>query len=91
MYKKCIDCPFHKVVEDPDPYDSWNSDDEALVCTKVRREPDPKSRYQVDRLPYKPIDVGLRPYQKKNVDVPDWCPISTSTIRNEKIENILNN
>lgn len=89
MYKKCIECPFHKVIDDPDIY-AWNADDEALVCTKVRRDPDPKSRYMVDRQPFKPVDVALRPYQTKNVEVPDWCPISTSVKRDEKIEKILN-
>jgi len=90
MYKKCIECPFHKVIDDPDIYDSWNADDEALVCTKIKRDPDPKSRYMVDRQPFKPVDVALRPYQTKNVEVPDWCPISTSVKRDEKIEKILN-
>jgi len=60
MYKKCIECPFHKVIDDPDIYDSWNADDEALVCTKIKRDPDPKSRYMVDRQPFQ----GSHSYQK---------------------------
>ncbi len=90
MYNKCIECPFHRVVPDPDPTDWFNADDEAIVCSKVKRIPDTKSKYNVDRQEFKPIDVALRPYQTKKVDVPDWCPISTREIRNNKIVEILN-
>lgn len=86
---KCISCLYHRIVPDPDPTDWFNADDEAIVCMKVKREPDPISKYGVDRQPFQPIDVALRPYQTKNVDAPDWCPISVSKKRDDKIENIL--
>ncbi len=89
MYINCIECPFHLIVADPDPYDWFNADDEAIVCKKVPKEKDIKSTYTVDRTGFKPIDVALRPYQTKNVKSPDWCPISTSKIRDEKLEKIL--
>lgn len=90
MYNKCIDCPFHKIIPDPDPSDWFNVDDVAIVCTKSNHKPDPTSDYAVDRQSFTPIDVGLRPYQAKNVDAPDWCPISISKKRDEVIEKILN-
>jgi hypothetical protein len=76
-------------VNDPDLYDPWNTDDEAIVCMKVKKEPDKDSKYQVDRLPFKIVDVGLRPYQKKNVKSPDWCPVSKIALRDKKINEIL--
>lgn len=90
MYNKCIECPFHKIIPDPDPNDWFNADDEAIVCTKTKREPDLNSQHQVDKIGYRPIDVALRPYQTKNVQTPQWCPISKMNIRNDKINNILN-
>lgn len=86
---KCIECPFHKIVPDPDPHDWFNMDDEAIVCTKVKRTPIINTEYLSDKQEFKPIDVGLRPYQTKNVEIPDWCPISLSKLRNEKLEEIL--
>lgn len=34
-FDKCSECPHSKVISTPDPTDSFNSDDCALVCTKV--------------------------------------------------------
>lgn len=89
QYERCIDCPNHKVVEDPDPTDWFNQDDVALVCTKVMKVTDKKSEYLVDRYPFKSIDTGLRPYQTKNVKVPQWCPISISALREKKLNEII--
>ena len=86
---KCINCKFHKIIPDPDPLDWFCADDEAIVCTKMIHEIDLKSKYGVDRQKFRPIDIGLRSYQTKNVGVPDWCPISTKELRDKKIENIL--
>ena len=91
MYDRCIDCPFHKRVSDPDLYDPWNADDEAIVCTKTKKVPNPNSKYLVDRIPYQSVDVGLRPYQVKNVKPPEWCPVSKAVLRNKKIDEILLN
>lgn len=86
---KCIECPFHKIIPDPDPHDWFNADDEALVCQKSPKEPDTKSQHRVDKCGYRAIDVALRPYQTKNVEVPDWCPISLQTERDKTIKKIL--
>lgn len=88
---KCIECPFHKIIPDPDPLDWFNVDDEAIVCMKVKIEPrDLTSRYKADHSIFKPIDVALRPYETKNVEVPDWCPISIREERDKKLTQILN-
>lgn len=73
--EKCVKCPYHKVVADPDPNDWFNDDDEAIVCTKVSQEPDQNSKYQSDKQSHKTIEGSLRPYQTKNVEVPNWCPL----------------
>jgi hypothetical protein len=91
MYQKCVECPFHKVIADPDPSDWFNVDDEAIVCTKMKNEKiDLASKYSADRNEYKPIDVGLRPYQTKHIDAPLWCPISKANKRDVNIDKILN-
>ena len=60
--KNCIDCPFHSVESDPDPYDWFCDDDEKVVCNKVD--------------PPKNITVACRPYNKrKECEVPLWCPL----------------
>jgi hypothetical protein len=75
---KCIDCPHHKVIGDPDPHDWFCDDDQAIVCTKVlKEESDIKkdSLYVSDRQQFRCVDIGCRPYQIKNVEIPDWCPL----------------
>lgn len=63
----CMDCPFHKVLSDPDPHDSFCYDDEKVVCTKVNKE----------------ITVACRPHHKRlECEVPKWCPLSTVTATN---------
>lgn len=89
MYSKCIECPFHRVVSDPDPSDYFNADDVAIICQKVPKEPDKNSKYNVDRYPFQAIDVALRPYQTKNVTPPSWCPISIQNLRDDKLNDIL--
>jgi len=70
----CYQCPFHKVVPDPDPTDWFNVDDVSLLCTKCPNDTD--SRYWASDKPfeYKPVSVSDRPYQIKNNKTPDWCP-----------------
>lgn len=72
----CLDCPFHKVINDRDPDDWFNDDDEAVLCTKVNQKPDLKSKYVADRQEFKPVTTSCRPYQKrKESATPDWCPL----------------
>lgn len=70
----CYQCPFHKVVSDPDPTDSFNMDDVSLLCAKCPNDTD--SRYWASNklFEHKPISVSDRPYQTKNNKTPDWCP-----------------
>lgn len=40
----CLQCPNHQVINDGDPYDSFCSDDLAVVCKLVKNpKKDPKS------------------------------------------------
>jgi hypothetical protein len=59
--ENCVDCPFHKELPDPDPFDSFCSDDVKIVCTKEGG---------------KPITVACRPhYTRKESKIPPWCPL----------------
>lgn len=74
----CVQCPHHKVIRDPDPHDSFCYDDEAIVCTKTKKEKSDikqDSLYMSDWQEFKAADVSCRPYQIKNVKIPDWCPL----------------
>jgi hypothetical protein len=60
----CIDCPFHSVEDDPDPYDWFCSDDVKVVCKKSNRN----------------ITVACRPHKiRKESNIPDWCPLKKET------------
>ena len=60
--KNCIDCPFHKVLADPDPHDWFCDDDVKVVCTKTRNN--------------KTITSACRPYNtRKESETPYWCPL----------------
>ena len=57
----CMDCPHHDVQRDPDPDDSFCSDDVKVVCQKAKRN----------------ITVACRPYNmRKECPVPEWCPLT---------------
>jgi hypothetical protein len=59
----CIDCPFHEVLPDPDPDDSFNDDDVKVVCRKTKRQKNT-------------VTVACRPYNiRKESDIPEWCPL----------------
>jgi len=59
--KNCMDCPNHKVQRDPDPHDSFCSDDEMVVCMAAK---------------CKIITQACRPYMKRaECMVPSWCPL----------------
>jgi len=56
----CTECPEHKVLSDPDPYD-WFCDDDVKVVCKAKND--------------KVITCGCRPHHtKKECNVPSWCP-----------------
>lgn len=58
----CMDCPYHAVLRDPDPYDWFCDDDEKVVCRKTKSE--------------RVITSACRPYNKREeCAVPNWCPL----------------
>lgn len=73
----CLECPHHIADYDPDPYDSFNSDDMYCACKLQKNDRlDPKSKYVSDRQPYRVVSSGDRPYQlKKYSTPPHWCPL----------------
>lgn len=75
---KCSDCPHHKVINDADPFDSFNMDDVAIVCLKKENPKiDTSSYYRSDASPNKVIAASLRPYEIKKVKIPNWCPLQS--------------
>lgn len=61
--KCCMDCSYHKVLPDPDPYDWFNDDDVKVKCTLSRKE-----------KPF--ITVACRPYNtRRETLIPKWCPL----------------
>lgn len=72
----CLDCRSHRVINDPDPNDSFCDDDLAVVCTKTPNDKrDTKSRYVADHSEWKVVEPSIRPYNlRKESVVPSWCP-----------------
>jgi len=76
---RCRQCPFHKVVPDPDPNDWFEDDDEALLCTHkdCHREYTESQKTAFKRFGNNVtvIDGACRPYEIAKVEVPDFCPL----------------
>ena len=93
IIKTCLDCPFHKVINDSDPYDWFNQDDEAIICLKTKNpNKDLTSPHAADRSEYRHITVACRPYNlEKEADIPKWCPEGhyKTTEKDKDEENIL--
>lgn len=73
--ESCIQCPAHRVVADPDPFDWFCDDDCAVLCTKSEKKPE-----QLGSGAYRCVEpmvtVGCRPYNlEKETPPPDWCPL----------------
>lgn len=64
--EKCIDCPHHSILPDPDPSDWFNRDDCKIVCKAKTSPLNPEGIS---------IAMALRPYEVKNVEIPNWCPL----------------
>lgn len=74
----CLNCEFHNIINDPDPFDWFCDNDVAIVCSKLKNDNLIKnSPYLSDRNEYKIIQSSLRPYEVKNVKCPIWCPLKT--------------
>jgi len=60
----CLDCPYHKVLPDPDPDDWFCDDDVKVVCVLAGCE----------------VTSSCRPYKtREESEVPRWCPLSQET------------
>ena len=59
MPTSCTACAFHSVRPDPDPLDSFNSDDCAVWCNQKNKE----------------VAGALRPYEVSRIPIPNWCPL----------------
>lgn len=70
----CVDCPNCLVENDPDPYDSFYSDDLKARCRLSTNAPI-LTEYGIGvGNPY--ITVACRPDMlRKETEIPDWCPI----------------
>ena len=76
----CTECPNFMAVDDPDPHDSFCSDDVAGLC---------KAMVNVDRIarwsdqstfPHRPVTTSCRPHRlKEECDIPKWCPFLAQT------------
>jgi hypothetical protein len=65
------------VVHDPDPRDSFNTDDISTLCTKCPNDND--ARYWDSNIPFegKVINISIRPHNVANIKIPSWCPFKT--------------
>jgi len=72
----CMDCPHHMVVNDPDPTDSFCSDDLAVPCTKspnIRQQTPFGSTEEWDN---RPVTFSCRPHHLRDeCNIPSWCPL----------------
>lgn len=59
-YKNCIDCPAHRIEDDPDHDDWFCYDDVKVVCSHTGKN----------------VTSACRPYRTRaESDTPDWCPL----------------
>jgi hypothetical protein len=79
QYENCLDCPYHRVINDPDPDDWFCDDDQAIVCIKMQNpKQKPSSRHASDRSVHRVVMCAIRPYNlRKEGDAPSWCPLKT--------------
>lgn len=85
MITNCIDCEFHKIINDPDPHDSFCMDDVAVVCTKMKNtKQDKDSIYAASRQEYAIITCACRPYRiRKESEKPKSCPLEKEKIKDK--------
>ena len=65
QFESCMDCPHHEVQPDPDPHDSFCSDDVKVFCKEAKKN----------------ATVACRPYntRKETTPIPAWCPLPNAT------------
>lgn len=79
LYTNCMDCPHHRVENDPDPTDSFCNDDQAVLCN-LTENIDLQHRWCDDYVwEHRPITWSCRPHHKRvECDTPSWCPLLIS-------------
>jgi hypothetical protein len=76
IYANCVDCPFHKVIHDPDPFDWFRDNDMAIVCEKMpNRERRPTSPYASDQSAHRVVASGIDFNLRAEGKSPKWCPL----------------
>lgn len=78
----CLDCNFHKIIEDPDPYEEINNgfkikSDIAVVCAKEKNKNKmsdaiwnhARNDYRIITCCCKPVDI------REESETPKWCPL----------------
>lgn len=73
----CLDCPHHKVMQDPSSDDSWDFHDESAFCTKAPKHASRKTRWNPEGLRH--IAGPDRSVRRKECSIPDWCPLGSIT------------
>ena len=79
----CLNCPHHGFERDPSSHDSFDWQDDALVCYKARKSKYVQTCSDLGGYEYKAparIIVGASrnaeaEYKRNKVGIPDWCPL----------------
>jgi len=82
-YKNCIDCPNHRVINDPDPEDWFNDDDVAVVCILAKNDEKGKFPESVAYAQdFRVITSMCRPYNtREESKTPASCPLKQTPVR----------
>ncbi len=73
LITNCTQCPHHSVIRDPDPFDSFCSDDVAVVCTKTPHDYSNRKEWWWKENKFRAITSGCRPYNTEIESViPSW-------------------
>lgn len=71
----CLDCKHCVVVSDPDKFDWFCDDDEAVLCGLSPNETSETYWASGKPMEHRPITKSCRPYNKrKESETPSWCP-----------------
>ena len=73
----CLDCVYHRIIPDHDPWNDACIDDQAVVCIlQPNDKEDIESLDVIKSSPYKIVVIGIRLYNtREKCDTPDWCPV----------------
>lgn len=72
----CVECPYHIIHRDPDPFDSWGGHEEALLCQRVPKvwsEEDIGPSYWRKDWKFRAVKTSIGTYTRP-ILIPDWCP-----------------